>query len=265
MKKTVVSSLSRPHLTVHWIFPLVASLVITTALGTSSARAQAANGQADQLWQRADGLVNAKRYVEAVPILLQSAKLGNARAQTTLGNMYGDGKGVPKDFRQAMYWYQKGAKQGHRFAEYSLGLGYMVVLGDLPINDSQAVRLFEASARQGLADAQTELGIAYEFGFGVPRNRQTAIYWLNQAAQQGHGRAQWIASWLRRPDTPQFQNMVKLDNYINAIVIGTNTQKALAGGSQDYQDYLSRHHQAANMGNTTAAAACFAKTSGSSC
>jgi TPR repeat protein len=261
MKKTlVVFPFSRFQRGVYCILILTIS-----TLASSSARTQTGNYQADQLWQRADTLLQAGRVAEALPVLMQSAKLGNARAQTTLGNMYGDGRGVPKDFKQAMYWYEKGAEQGHRFSQYSLGLGYMIGLGGLPTNDAQAARLFEASAKQGLSDAQTELGVAYEFGFGVPRNRQTAIAWLNQAAQQGDGRAHWIADWLRRPDTPQFKDMVQLDNYINAVVIRTNTAKALAGGDQNYRDYVQRGLEGRSMANPQAAAACLAKTSGAHC
>jgi TPR repeat protein len=225
----------------------------------------AADAQSDALVQRGSQFVTQQNYAQALPLLLESAKRGNSRAQALLGNMYGDGRGVPQDFGQAMEWYRKAAEQGHRFAQYSLGLGYMTGLGGLPEDDAKAARLYDASARQGLPEAQAELGIAYEFGFGVPRNRQTAIYWLDQAARQGHGRARWIVEWLRRADTPNFANMVKLDNYINGIVITENNRKALSGSDQAFRDYIQRGHEIFNMGDSGARAACAQKTSGAHC
>ena len=83
---------------------------------------------------------------------------------------------------------------------------------------ARAVQLYEASARQGMPEAQMALGMDYELGQGVPRNRRTAIFWLNEAAKQGDGRAQWIAGWLSHPGTPQFANETQLGRYIDGQV-----------------------------------------------
>jgi len=50
---------------------------------------------------------------------------------------------------------------------------------------SKAAQLLEASGRQNYSPAQVALGICYEFGEGVARNRRTALNWLSQAAAQG--------------------------------------------------------------------------------
>ena len=54
----------------------------------------------------------------------QVAKQGNAKAQYNLGGMYYNGKGVRKDYAQAVQWYRKAAEQGNAKAQFNLGLMY---------------------------------------------------------------------------------------------------------------------------------------------
>lgn len=54
----------------------------------------------------------------------QVAKQGNAKAQYNLGGMYYNGKGVRKDYAQAVQWYRKAAEQGHTKAQFNLGVKY---------------------------------------------------------------------------------------------------------------------------------------------
>lgn len=46
-----------------------------------------------------------------------------------------------------------------------------------------------AAAQRGDAEAQHELGILYEFGYGMANNQIAALAWYNVAAQQGHAKA----------------------------------------------------------------------------
>ncbi len=50
------------------------------------------------------------------------ALLGNKDEQYNLGNQYCNGKGVSKDYAEAMKWYRKAADQGHPGACYCIGL-----------------------------------------------------------------------------------------------------------------------------------------------
>ena len=72
------------------------------------------------------GLVQAA-WADNVPDFketFQVAKQGNAKAQYNLGGMYYNGKGVRKDYAQAVQWYRKAAEQGHAKAQLNLGLMY---------------------------------------------------------------------------------------------------------------------------------------------
>jgi uncharacterized protein len=54
-------------------------------------------------------------------ILLQAAEKGDAKAQLELGNMYDSGKGVTRNFGEALKWYRKAAEQGDGDAQFALG------------------------------------------------------------------------------------------------------------------------------------------------
>ncbi len=77
--------------------------------------------------------------------LREAAEQGDADAQYSLGLIYANGQGVPRDHAEAAKWYRKAAEQGH-------------------------------------AKAQYRLGFMYEYGVGVPRDLVLAHMWSNLAA-----------------------------------------------------------------------------------
>ncbi len=52
------------------------------------------------------------------------ADLGVAAAQNNIGVMYDKGKGVARDYTQAVMWYRKAADQGYAGAQSNLGNKY---------------------------------------------------------------------------------------------------------------------------------------------
>ena len=55
----------------------------------------------------------------------------------------------------------------------------------------KAYQLFLAKAEQDSADAQTNIGLMYGDGLGVPQNDKEAVKWYRMAAEQGEKRAQY--------------------------------------------------------------------------
>jgi hypothetical protein len=66
----------------------------------------------------------ARDYVTAARIFTELAPHGDPMAQTYLGYMYANGKGVPQDFIVAAGWYRCASQQGVAQAQYQLGLMY---------------------------------------------------------------------------------------------------------------------------------------------
>jgi uncharacterized protein len=52
------------------------------------------------------------KYGEAVSWYRKAAEKGSPAAQYSLGVMYANGRGVPRDDAQAIAWYRKAAEQG---------------------------------------------------------------------------------------------------------------------------------------------------------
>src|SRR3990170_1139826 len=91
-------------------------------------------------------------YAEAAKWLRKAAEQDNAKAQSSLGELYAKGNGVPQDYTEAAKWYRKAAEQGN-------------------------------------PDAEIKLALAYEEGRGVPQDYVQALMWANvaTAASKGDG------------------------------------------------------------------------------
>lgn len=66
----------------------------------------------------------AQDYAKAANIFTDLAAQRNPLAQTYLGYMYANGKGVPQNFIVAAAWYRCASQQGVADAQYMLGLMY---------------------------------------------------------------------------------------------------------------------------------------------
>ena len=91
------------------------------------------------------------------------AEWRDAEAQFELARMYHEGRGVSKDYHQAMQWYWKAAEQGLAKAQFALGRMYEHGLGASP-DYTHAAEWYRKAAVQGFADAQYALGLMYEKG-----------------------------------------------------------------------------------------------------
>ena len=69
----------------------------------------------------------------------------DAAAQSNLGVMYGNGRGVPQDDAEAVNWYRLAAEQGNAYAQSRLGVMYYNGQG-VPQDDGEAVKWFRKAA-----------------------------------------------------------------------------------------------------------------------
>ena len=89
------------------------------------------------------------------------AEGGDAKAQNRLGICYGTGKGVEKDYVEAVKWFRKAAEQNFASAQGNLGISYAQGKG-VEKDDVEAVKWYRKAAEQGFANAQFNLGLCYE-------------------------------------------------------------------------------------------------------
>ena len=148
--------------------------VVFLALVLSAPSLAADFEAAEKAYQRGD-------YATALKELRPLAEQGDAKAQTSLGSMYGKGEGVPQDYAEAMKWHRLAAEQGDAQAQVSLGVMYASGEG-VPEDYAEAMKWWRRAAEQGNAQAQVSLGVTYANGEGVPRDYVQAHMWLNLAA-----------------------------------------------------------------------------------
>jgi TPR repeat protein len=77
-------------------------------------------------------------------------------SQYYLGFMYENAEGVTQDYKLAVKWYRKAAKQGHTGGQLYLGLMYGKGLG-VTQDEKKAVKWLRKAAKQGHAAAQSAL------------------------------------------------------------------------------------------------------------
>jgi TPR repeat protein len=132
---------------------------------------------------------NARNYPLALKEITPLAKSGNRDAQHLLGLMYYMGRGVERDYKQAMAWSRKAARQGKADAQYVVGAMYYTG-NSVPQDQKEAVSWFRKAAEQGHAEAQHALGLMYRYHVaGMPQDVVLAYMLWNLAAAGGNANA----------------------------------------------------------------------------
>jgi len=97
----------------------------------------------------------------------------------------------------AVKWFRRAAEQGSEDAQMRLweifDQGREHYLG-LPVakNRLEGIRWLRLAAEQGNSVAQSNLGLFYRDGLGVPADKAEAAKWLRLAASQGHAQSQYM-------------------------------------------------------------------------
>ena len=99
-----------------------------------------------------------------------------------------------RETQTALPILRRAAARGSAPALRAIGLIYLRGEGDTPQDLAQAVRWFQASARQGDAESMYVLGVMYRRGYAVEANQAQAITWLQRAADAGYTRASAVLS-----------------------------------------------------------------------
>ena len=163
-----------------WMIRRKSGFIATIAIGLVLALLTALPATAQDYKK---GRAAAKRgdYATALKVFKPLAEKGNALAQHALGNLYTNGRGVPRNDAEAVKWWRKAAKAGHNNARYLLGAMYTKGRS-VPRDEAEAAKWFRQAADGGHARAQYELGIMYAKGWGVPQDQTLAHMWFSLSA-----------------------------------------------------------------------------------
>lgn len=94
-----------------------------------------------------------------------------------------------KNYAAAQKILQPFVHQNDAEAQYNLGVMYDNGFG-VARDEHQAISWYQKAANQGYAMAQFNLGMMYEDGQGVAQDYHQAFTWYQKAAHQGHAKAQ---------------------------------------------------------------------------
>ena len=160
-------------------------------------------------YQNGDGVE--KNDKVAVEWYRKSADQGNSDAQANLGVMYLLGAGIEKSIENGKFWFSKSADQGNASGQNRLGVMYVIEAdpkakeAEIKKDDKEAafklheeadrffreaMSLFRKSAGQGDSEAQLNLGVMYQRGFGTEKNNEQAVSLFRKSAEQGNSDAQ---------------------------------------------------------------------------
>lgn len=115
----------------------------------------------------------------------QKAAAKLARAYVALGFIY---ETVDDNYADALKAYEAAAKQGDVLGNYNLALMYEYGKG-VAVDYPRAKLLFTEAANNGVDEAMNQLGGMYFYGLGEPRNVQQALSWYKKAADLGNSNA----------------------------------------------------------------------------
>lgn len=169
------------------------------------------NKKADRLSSPEHGVEAYQKgdYKTAYREFRKAALRGQADSQYNLAIMLYEGKGVPRDKGEAIYWLLQSAEQGDVSAQYNLGVLYSTDQ-ELPdetpkmdrgvlyfevnprakSNMQKAFDWYKKAAEQGHEASQLNLGVMYNQGRGVKQDYKEAAHWYEKASAQGNAKAQ---------------------------------------------------------------------------
>ena len=87
---------------------------------------------------------------------MKTANAGNAAGISSVGSLYGEGRGVPKDYVAAAKWYEKAAAGDDSFGMLQLASLYVTGKG-VRQDDAKARAWFAKAAAAGNKEAQAAL------------------------------------------------------------------------------------------------------------
>ena len=116
----------------------------------------------------------------------KAADLGDPDAQYNVGIMYGNGDGIPKNYKLSFDMLKSSAESGNINALMSIANRYDAGSYGVNRDIERAFNLYSIAADIGYSEAQYNLGSMYEKGDGTKKNEDKSIEWYTKSAMNGY-------------------------------------------------------------------------------
>lgn len=130
----------------------------------------------------------AEHPAKAAQAIIAAAADNVLEAQALLGQILLDGKGIERDPKLALTWFDIAARKGHLMARNMMGRCFEHGWG-CSADPARAAAHYEQAARAGLDWSLYNLGNLLATGRGVPQDQKRALQCYYRAAQRGHAKA----------------------------------------------------------------------------
>ena len=128
---------------------------------------------------------------------LKRANEGGVDAQCQVAYAYFEGKGVKKDLKKSLQWFQKAAKAGSGWGNHMAGAMHETGKGTSK-NAKKAMVYYKAAADTGNTSAAFNLAVLYETG----AKPSLAKDYYEKAASLGHAKAALNRAGMAMRETP---------------------------------------------------------------
>lgn len=134
------------------------------------------------------GLTGKVDYQQAVHWFRLAAEQGLALAQVAMGTHRAQGLGIAEDPDEAQRWFRKAYAQGNNLAGYNLAI---LMLKQDRSERQRGLNILHRTAEAGHILSQTTLSGLYREGrYGMSKDTDKMLFWLEKAAKQNHVLAQ---------------------------------------------------------------------------
>ena len=170
----------------------VMGFILCFSLGVNAENSTTKTGSTAQKWfDQGSTLIKQNKLDQGINLLKKAASRGHGQAAFELASLHEVGLAVEKDFQQAKSYYEIAVKHGHRDAHFNLALFLSSPL--TPNHDLKRAReVVSVIAEKGDVEAQFLLATLMNTKMHNASARPgQAYYWLQHAANSGHGKAQY--------------------------------------------------------------------------
>lgn len=116
------------------------------------------------------------------------AEAGDMQAQYILGYAYYTGQQIEESDQEAIVWWNKAARQGHREADAYMGLAFAEGFGGSLSSEDEAIRRYKRAEKSGSAFAEVLLGI-HGYQKETAEDKLVAMERFRSAASKGNPQA----------------------------------------------------------------------------
>lgn len=157
-------------------------------------------------------------------LLLKASEKDCVPALYYLGKMFYKGIGVTKGIDTAIYYFEKAVKDNNSYAAYNLGKIYSSEEGHIDIN--KAIYYFRIAANDNNTFAEYQLGKIYLYGYGVEKNYDIAMHYLNLSAEHGNQYAeQFLYSIQKQKNIMAAMSSLRLLQHISNLIRRKNQEQ----------------------------------------